>query len=110
MLTRVYFLLQAHSQPAGDSPTTLDAKLLADLMHQLLLVILLFVLAIVVIVIVLRSHHMNLLKSRRSRCAKSPDLEDIWFENPIERKGIKPAPPSPREDEPPRDDPPSDTG
>jgi len=107
MPTPFHFLLQAQSQPAGSQPAPFDTSLLTNLVQQLLLVVILFVLAIVVIVVLMRSQRMDFIKHRRDRRGKPSELEDIWFENPIERKGIKPQQPSPDENGPRAHEPPS---
>jgi len=71
---------------------------LQALTHHFVILILLLAAVLVLLILVLRRHYVRALKSLRAP-RKPTEVEDLWFENPIERGGKEPATSSPPSEE-----------
>ena len=98
MLLPPAVLLQAAPPRATASAPSYDPQLIGRLLQNMLIVVLALLVVLVVVVILLRSRQQELIRIRRARRPKHSELENIWFENPIERRGEKPKE-TPRKDD-----------
>ena len=71
---------------------------LQALTHHFVILILLLTVVLVLLIVVLRRHYVRALKSLRAP-RKPTEVEDLWFENPIERGGEEAAPSPPPSDQ-----------
>ncbi|MFH0964177.1 MAG: hypothetical protein V2A58_09205 [Planctomycetota bacterium] len=86
--------------PAGGtaSAPAYDPAVVGRLLQSMLIVVLFLLFAMVAAIILLRSRYQGTIRLRRAKRPKQTELEDLWFENPIERRGEKP------EDRPKKDE------
>lgn len=94
------------AQTSTSGPLTPEARQeVKSTAWELFIALLALVIVTVVVMLVMRKHHRAALRTLRMR-RKATEMEDLWFENPIERHGGKPpaAASSPDEPTPPPDD------
>ena len=71
---------------AQTRPTPEQVRAMEALTRELLVALLVLVVVVVVVMLLLRKHYRNALRTLRQP-EKPTHMEDLWFENPIERKG-----------------------
>ena len=90
----IRIVAQASSPPAPLSPEQSEA--LKSATSGLFVALIVLIVIVVVVMLLLRRHHFTAIRSLRTRHTAT-ELEDLWFENPIERRGEKPPPGSPKD-------------
>ena len=87
---RPFYLIVAQASPPGGI-TPEARRELSSATWELFIALMVLIVVVVVVMLLLRRNHMAALRNLRSR-RRATEMEDLWFENPIERRGAKPPP------------------
>ena len=85
----LWLTLAQASSPGGITPE--ERQELSSATWELFIALMVLIVVVVVVMLVMRRHHMGAVRNLRTR-RKATEMEDLWFENPIERRGEKPPP------------------